>query len=103
MLATVVLFSIATSVKAQIVLDNPLGIDSFEGLIGVILAAVVPLITSFAVLMFIYAGGLFIFSAGRPNVVQKAKDALQYAIVGAVIALAAQVLVDIIGEVLGAS
>lgn len=97
------LFCLAVPVLAQTVtLTNPLkGIDTFPALLTKIAGAIAPIIASLAVLMLIIAGIIFLISAGNPNMLSKAKAALTYAIIGAVVALAAAGIVELIKKVIG--
>ncbi len=98
-----------TAFAAPIVLTNPLCpnpgtatcIDSFSALIARAIDVLMPLIGSIAVIIFIYAGILFLTSAGDPGQIQKAKDAVKYAIIGIVIALAGTGIIGVVRSVVG--
>lgn len=96
------LFSLTSLVSAQIRLQNPLGAtNTFPLLLNKIITAVAVVVGSLSVLMFIIAGIFFLISAGEPAKVTRARDALKYAIMGAVIALAAGGLVQLIKTIIG--
>ena len=81
---------------------NPLGaIDSFPKLLDQIISTVGTLIASLATIMLIYAGILYLTSAGNPERMKKAQTALIYAIVGIVIGVSASALAGIIKNIIG--
>lgn len=94
-----------------VTLVNPLCIDGsggskpcisdFPGLIKKITTYVSSIVGSIAVIIFLYAGFLYLTSAGSPEKISKAHRALIYAIVGVGIALAGTGLVVVIEEVVG--
>jgi hypothetical protein len=82
-------------------LPNPLGeTDTFEKLVTNITNYIFGVIGALAVLMFVYAGILFVISAGSEEKIGKAKKAAIYAAVGAAIAIAGAGLVATIKQVL---
>ena len=87
-------------------LDNPLGNTpadtDINTLIGKVIKAVLGVVGSLAVVMFIYGGLVWMTAAGSNEKVQKGKDILIWATVGLVIiftsyALVRFVLVDVFG------
>ena len=84
-------------------IPNPLtGVDSFGQLLtDKIIPAVAGVIASLATIMIIWAGILYLTSAGSPEKVGTAKKALIYAITGIVIAISAEAIALIIKQTLG--
>lgn len=80
----------------SIFLQNPLKQDHIvclmQDILGVIMVFAVPLI----VFMFIYAGFLFVMDRGSEKNLSQAKNALLYAVIGAVIILGAEALLFVI-------
>jgi hypothetical protein len=72
------------------VLQNPLNADSIEGLLVVVLDAVVYLGSIFLVLMLVYVGFLFVRAQGKPPELQKAREALLWTVVGGLLLLGAE-------------
>ncbi|MCX6720220.1 MAG: hypothetical protein NTW11_00155 [Candidatus Staskawiczbacteria bacterium] len=81
---------------------NPLSSNTFGELLTTsILPAVSAAVASIAVLMLVISGILFLISAGDPQKLQTAKTALTYAIIGLAVALAAELILELIKKVLG--
>ena len=59
-------------------------------------------IAALGTIMIIWAGILYLTSAGSPEKMTKAKTALTYAIIGIVVGISATTIVSIIGEIIGA-
>lgn len=70
-------------------LQNPLNADSIEGLLKVVLDAVVYLGTIFLVLALIYVGFLFIKAQGNPDGIKEARRALLWTVIGGLLLLGA--------------
>lgn len=84
-------------------IDNPLkGIDDFGQLADKIATEVAKVITYLGVIMIIIAGIFYLTSAGDPKRLETAKHALIYAIIGIAIGVAAQAIVNVVKEVMGA-
>lgn len=107
-----VLGSFALTAAAAISLPNPLCpngagssgcVDSLPTLIQNITNYIFGVIGALAVLMFVWAGILFVSSGGNPGQITKARHALIYAVIGAAIALAGTGLVAVIREVITGS
>lgn len=75
-------------------------INDFAGLIAKITQYIVDIIGAVAVLMFVWAGILFVTAGVNPSQVAKAKSVLWYAIIGLAITLAASGLIAVIKAVL---
>jgi len=88
-----------------VTLDNPLGTQTdtdINTLIGKVIQAVLGVVGSLALVMFIYGGLVWMTAAGSNEKVQKGKDILIWATIGLVIiftsyALVRFVLVDVFG------
>ena len=76
-------------------------VNDFPGLITKITTYIVSIIGSLAVLMFVWAGILFVTSAGKAGQVEKAKKVLFYAVIGAAIALAGTGFIAVVKGVIG--
>ena len=105
------LFGLVSFTSATIVtLPNPLCpsgsgsqgcIDSFPSLIQTITNYITTLITAIVVIVFIWAGILFVTSGGSEQKISTAKKMLLWAVIGTGIALAGQGLVAVITAVFG--
>lgn len=77
-------------------LDNPLQINTIEGLfrslIEIVLVFAIPLVVFFI----IYAGFLYVTARGNQETIGKAHKALLYAVIGGVLILGANVLIEVI-------
>lgn len=77
-------------------LTNPLGdvtlIGLFETILGVVMIFAVPLITFFI----IYAGFKYVTARGNEQTISEAHKALLYALIGGLLILGANVLIDVI-------
>ena len=85
----------------SIALDNPLGdIDSLPVLVGHLIRAVLGIVGSLALAVFIYGGFVWMTSAGNGNSVNKGKNTLVWAAIGLAVIFSAYALVRYIIEVL---
>lgn len=73
-------------------LENVLNVDTIQELLAVILSAVVQIAIPFLVLAVMYVGFLFVAARGNPEKLSKAKQALFFTLLGALIILGAQTL-----------
>jgi hypothetical protein len=88
---------------AQVTVQNPIGFNDFESLIlQGIFPAVATIIGALGVVMIVWAGILFVTSAGDPGRLGKAKTALWWAIIGIAIGIAATGLIELIKKIIGA-
>jgi hypothetical protein len=71
---------------------NPLKVKNIQDLLAVILSAVVQISIPFLVLALMWVGFLFIAARGNPEKLSKAKQALFFTLLGALIILGAQTL-----------
>ncbi len=102
-LATLAVFLGFAGFASAVVLNNPLGNQDFAGLICKVVVYIGGLVASLSVVMFVWAGTLYVLSAGDPAKIQKAKDVLKYAVYGTALALAGGGLIGLIANVIGAS
>ncbi|MDO8530086.1 MAG: hypothetical protein Q7S10_01640 [bacterium] len=93
---------------AAITLPNPLcpGGAGSSGCVGDLPALIQNIVNyvslvvgSLAILVFVWAGILFVSSGGNPGQITKARQALMYAVIGTAIALAGTGLVAVVREV----
>jgi len=87
-----VLFLLLPSITYAI--ENPLvGITSIQGLIGRLIKVLLGLAGSFSLLMFVWGGFQYLWSAGDPAKIKKGKDTLVNAVLGIFIMLFAYSIV----------
>ena len=87
----------AKDTNSPVKLDNPLGTDaSPQKLIGRVINAVLGIVGSLALLMFVYGGITWMTSAGNDEKVKKGKDILIWATIGLVIIFASYSLVNFV-------
>jgi len=92
-----------TGFISAVELVNPIKYNDFKELLtDGIIPAVAGIIASLATIMIIWAGILYLTSAGNPERTGLAKKALMYAVIGIVIAISAEAIAMIIGNVIGA-
>lgn len=77
-------------------LINPLGATDPRELIGRLIAGILSVIGSLTVLMFVYAGVLWITAQGEPKKVQRGKDIMIWATLGLGVIAGAYVFVQAI-------
>lgn len=100
--AVFILMSYASMSSAQIVLPNPLSnTSSFSQLLANITTYIAGLVGSIAVLMFVWAGILFLTSAGNESRLSSAKKMAWYAVIGLAIALSGTGLVELVQAIIG--
>lgn len=85
---------------AQGKIANPIKAESFTEIVGAITVFATKIVTPVSVLVILYAGLLYMFSAGNPEKVKKARQALTWALVGLAIVLIGQGFIYIIQDVL---
>jgi hypothetical protein len=80
------------------VLSNPLdsSISSIPAFFGVLVDIILVFAIPFIVFFIIYAGFLYVTAQGNPEKIQKAHAALLYALIGGMLILGANVLLDVI-------
>jgi hypothetical protein len=83
-------------------LENPLGVSTFEELVGGITKWAVRIATPIAVIVIVYAGLKFIMARGKPEEIQKAKGILWWAIIGIGVVFVSTGLVSLVQDILSA-
>jgi len=77
-------------------LTNPLPTKNIPELIGIIIKAVMGIVGSIALLMFIYGGFLWLTSAGNTEKIQKGKQVVVWAVIGLAIIFLSYALVNFV-------
>ncbi len=89
-------------VSYDIKIKNPFKSNNLEDLLkSIVNDILIPIGSVIAVIMIIYAGFLFVTARGNSTQIQKAKDALLYAVIGAAILLGAWVITNAIIATVG--
>jgi hypothetical protein len=83
-------------------LENPLGTESIPDLVGRVVTIFTGISGSFALLMFIYGGALWIFSGGSEERVTKGKEVMKWATIGMAVMFGAYLIVRTLFSGLGA-
>lgn len=105
LLITVMIAGAGAAFAETLTLPNPLClggagspgcINDFQTLVARVTDFVLTVIEALAVLVFVWAGILYLTSAGNPGQVEKAKNALKYAVIGIVVALVGKGLIGVI-------
>ena len=107
-IASLVTFSLANLVLAQsssnggpLQLPNPLGnTTEFKYLFINITNGITTIIGGLAIIMFIWAGILFVTSAGKDSQLATAKKVMLYAVIGLAIAFAGQSLLTLVSFII---
>jgi len=87
---------------ASVSLNNPLSVDTPQALIGLIINAVLGIIGSIALLMFIYGGFTWLTSGGNEQKVTQGRNILMWAALGLVIIFLSYALVKFVITSVGA-
>lgn len=82
------------NITQAVALTNPLGETDVRQIFGRVISAVLSIVGSVALLMFVYGGVLWLTSRGDAKQIQKGKDTLTWATLGIVIIFASYVLVN---------
>jgi len=77
-------------------LENPLAVDSLEQFLSEILKFIVRLGTIVVIVMIVVVGFMFVSARGNPEEIKKAREALLWTLVGAVILIGAEILANAI-------
>jgi hypothetical protein len=85
-----------TTDTGTVSLDNPLGTESPQVLIGNVINAVLGVVGSLALLMFIYGGFTWMTASGNSEKVQQGKNILLWAIIGLVVIFTSYALVNFV-------
>jgi hypothetical protein len=77
-------------------LDNPMGVNSINGIIASVANWVLLLASPLAILMGIWAAVLFISAGGSPDKIKQGKATLTWAVIGLAVVLLANSMVNIL-------
>ena len=92
----------ATTGETQpVTLDDPLGETNPQVLIGRVINAVLGIVGSLALAMFIYGGFIWMTAAGNKERVEKGKNVLVWATIGLIIIFSAYAMVKLVFSGLG--
>ena len=96
LLATVpaVCLAVDTTSTTAPVLVNPLGTTDVRFIFARVISGALSIVGSFALLMFVYGGVLWLTSRGETKAIQKGKDTLTWATLGLVIIFSSYVVVN---------
>lgn len=89
--------------QPDILLVNPLNEADPSAIIGRVIAYVIGLTGSLALIMFMYGGALWIFSGGNDKNIQKGKDTLIWAAIGMAFVFTSYIIVKFVMKMLGAN
>jgi hypothetical protein len=93
----------ASSYGTPVSLDNPLGVSTFQQLIGKIISAILGVLGSVALLMFIWGGLVWMMAGGNEKKIAQGRDILMWAAIGLVIIFSSYAAVRfILGNIVGA-
>ena len=81
-------------------IPNPLGTESVEELIGRIIKAILGVVGSLALLMFVYGGLTWMTASGNKEKVEKGKEIIIWATLGLVVIFSSYVLVEFVIDAL---
>lgn len=79
---------------ATVTLTNPLSVSNPQAIIGNLIKAIMSVVGSLALLMFVYGGVIWITSFGEPKRIEKGKTIITWAVLGLAIIASAYVLVN---------
>jgi hypothetical protein len=88
----------ATSFK----IDNPVGVSTFQELIGKVSQGLLTIAIPIAVIMYVWAGVLYLTAGANPSNVGKAKNVLWYTTIGLVVIFIGGGFVNLIQSVINA-
>lgn len=83
--------------------QNPAGVTSIQSFIALVIRALLGLVGSFALLMFVYGGFLWLTSRGNHEMIAKGSHTMTWAAAGLVLIFSSYAIVEYIFEVLGAA
>lgn len=97
--------ALAGETNTEVNIPNPITGDNFEAVVGSILDSLQLFVGGIAIIMFVIAGMIYIFSGGNQERTELAKKVMTATIIGLVIILAGRTIFkeiyDIFGDVLG--
>lgn len=95
-----VLTIILTTQIASAGLENPMRANSVPELIGLIIKAVLGVVGSIALLMFIYGGFTWLTSGGSEKKIKEGRETLIWSIMGLVVIFASYAILRFVFEIL---
>lgn len=95
-----VLVTTLTSKIAHAQLSNPLKANSIPELIGIIIQAILGIVGSIALLMFIYGGFMWLTSGGNDKKIEEGRKTLVWSILGLALIFASYAILKFIFAVL---
>ena len=90
--ASIALTTPLLALAAPVTFPNPIAAPDLTTLLTLVLNAVTLIVFPFIVLFIVYAGFKMIAAQGNPGEIEKAKQQIAYAIIGALIILGAQAI-----------
>lgn len=81
-------------------LPNFLGVTQVSDIIGRVIQIIIGLVGSFALIMFIYGGGLWLISAGRKEYVDKGQKAMIWSAIGLAVVFTSYILANTVFNIL---
>ena len=85
-----------TSTSGATCLSNPLGVNTPQALIGKIINAVLGVVGSLALLMFVYGGLVWMTSSGNPEKIKQGRGIIVWAAIGLAIIFSSYALTRIL-------
>lgn len=92
--AQILIFAPSFARAASISLINPLGETDVRLIFARVISAALSIVGSFALLMFVYGGVLWMTSHGDTKMVTKGKDTITWAVLGLVVIFASYAIVN---------
>ena len=81
-------------------LDNPLGVSTVPEVISRLIKIMLGLVGTVSLVVFIYAGFLWITAQGKPDMITKGKDAMIWAVVGILVVFTSYAILKYVFDVL---
>ena len=81
-------------------LDNPIGISYIPDIISRIIKIILGLVGTVSLIVFIYAGFLWITAQGKPDQINKGRQAMLWAVVGIVVVFSSYAILRYVFEIL---
>ncbi len=97
---TILCFTLLPVISHAAALTDPLGGVGVNGLVKNLIRAMLGITGSVALLMFVWGGFQWLFSAGEADRVKKGKDTIKWAVLGLVVIITAYMLVNTVISIL---
>jgi len=81
-------------------LDNPIGQTSISKIIGNIIKTILGLVGVISLVMFIYAGFVWLTAQGKPEAIRRGRDTMVWAVVGLVIVFSSYIILSYVFKIL---